>query len=949
MQHKENQLTLAWQTFHKEFNFNIIPTGHTAVVTLAFEAHTDQTTRSKLAEVLQVAPQSVLETLRGYLKMPTFSTPIRELLAEVIPHYSEHGKNAIPSLSKVTGIRKSDDRNSYGHFYTERISDEVAEKLINTYGEMATGIALLLRETDQIAVIDFDSKEDLIELLCQLGHDCDEVTLEDTLLRVFKENPIVATYRGYHIYCGDPDIIAAVKTIRKIGKIDIKVANGYVLLPPSLAGFEPAGATLKFVYYRQVRPLLSETIRAPLPTKIRDYLLSQIQPQTLSASAFISYTPTAQDLKPFVVETLSQYWRRGVRDFLTYTLAGVLRRSGKPLTLALEIIGEVCDRTGDEEKRDRLYQVRRQYLLPLTPNGNTAFCAGIPSFHEACRKAGVPEQVYQTLIAKIYGYKLTADIESWLNDTKQLAEKVAEILRPTLVFNLKTMQWYYYDGDTMEWVEAKKEAIIHYITRALFEVRNDAEVIIRTLNSGNIPSNLLGKLNKLLNAQNIRNNLLETLAILLSVDFHFPHIPDEIAETLPAEVTRITGHRNGVLLWLSNGDTIFFPIKPNEPPPHHTFYVTQTQNSIVDDSADPTPFIEYVEEIVNDKETAKYLLEFMATVLGLRKNIFKRLILLIGGGRNGKTTFMQVVKAAFDKLVAFPTAKSILSNSNDNNTMTIRANLEDCAFAVIDEAPPSGEWDLETLKYLSGCEEVTVRELYKKPKTIPVTWVHLILTNNYPRKFKQQDFATADRLVAISFPNRYIDNIKFEVGRFKRRDPAKIEALKRNTPAIIQAFRLAFKEAAKKGFILTEPAAIAKFTDKIRQRADTIGYFLGKYTIEDETAVVPAQILYDAYKKFVATHDLGRALSRQAFEDYLETNNFHKQTINGVAHFVGLRLKEEDNGQPAPQGLLTDNEGSNGDGSGQPPEPTSTPSLPEGDAAVADNGDGQDYLDQFPF
>ena len=892
--------------------------------------HTDLTTRKKLAEVLQTDPQSVLETLRSYLKMPTFSTSIRELLAKVIPHYSEYGKNAIPSLSKVIGIRKSDDRNSYGHFYTERISDEIAEKLIETYGEMATGIALLLREDDQIAVIDFDDKPTLIELLRQLGHDCDEVTLEDTLLRVFKENPIVATYRGYHIYCCDPDIIAAVKTIRKIGKIDIKVANGYVLLPPSLAGFEPSGATLNLIYYRQVRPLLSETIRAPLPTQIRDYLLNQIRPQTVTAT--LGFTSTTQqissDLKTIVVDSLVPFWRRGVRNYLSYTLAGVLRRSGKPINLALDIVNEICDRANDEEKQNRLYQVRRQYLLPLKPDGNSPFCSGIPSFHEACRKAGIPEQTYQILLSKIYGFRLTTDIDNWLNDTKQLAMKVAEILRPTLVFNTKVMQWYFYDEDSMQWVEIKKEGVIHLITRALFEVRNDAEEVIRTLHNGSIPKDYLTKLNRLLNAQNIRNNLLETIAILLSVNHHFPYIPPEIAETLPAEVTRITGHKNGVLLWLKNGDTIFFPIEPNEPPPHHTFYVTQTNNSIVDETANPTTFIEYVEEIVNDKETAKYLLEFMATILGLRKNIFQRLLILLGGGRNGKTTFMQVIKSAFDKLVAFIPAKAILSNSNENNVMTIRANLEDYAFAVIDEAPPSEMWDLETIKCLTGSEEVVVRELYKNPKTIPVTWAHVILTNNFPRKFKQQDYATADRLVAILFPNRYTDNVKFECNRIKRKDIAKIEALKRDTPAIIQAFRLAFKEAASKGFVLTEPEAVAKFTDPIRQRADTIGYFLDKYTIENETAAVPVDTLYEAYKKFVKKHNLGRALSKSAFIDYLETNNFQKQRIEGVDHIIGLQLKEDE--QPAPQSLLTTNEGSNGDG--QAPE-----------------DDEQDYLDEFPF
>jgi phage/plasmid-associated DNA primase len=100
---------------------------------------------------------------------------------------------------------------------------------------------------------------------------------------------------------------------------------------------------------------------------------------------------------------------------------------------------------------------------------------------------------------------------------------------------------------------------------------------------------------------------------------------------------------------------------------------------------------------------------------------------------------------------------------------------------------------------------------------------------------------------------------------------------------------------------------------------------LDKYTIEDETAVTPFDTLYTAYKNFVKTHGLGRELSRSAFDDYLETNNIEKRRINGVVHIVGLRLKDDK--QPAPQDLLTDD-----DGSGQPPEPAD-----------------QSYQDLFPF
>jgi phage/plasmid-associated DNA primase len=230
-------------------------------------------------------------------------------------------------------------------------------------------------------------------------------------------------------------------------------------------------------------------------------------------------------------------------------------------------------------------------------------------------------------------------------------------------------------------------------------------------------------------------------------------------------------------------------------------------------------------------------------------------------------------------------------------------------------------WDIETVKNLTGSDEIVVKELYKNVETIPVTWVYIILTNNYPDKFKQQDFAIADRLLTICFPKRFSDKVKKEGRYLRRKDDAKIEALKKNTAAIIQAFRLAFKEAAAKNFILEEPEKVKEVTDPIKQRADTIGYFLDACTEEDGGAVVSISALYQAYKKFVEEEDLGKPLSQRAFKDYLMTNNFRKQKINGLIHIVGLRLK--DSGQPTPQGLLTNDEGS--------------------------NGDGQDYLDEFPF
>jgi phage/plasmid-associated DNA primase len=925
MKRDASQLTQAWETYYKEFGFNIIPVGHEKVVALAIESQLDPTLRVRLADYFEVAPVKVLDNLRGFLKHPTFSSEIRKLLSEFLPHYAERAVNSIPSLFSITGIRKGEDRNSYVHFYDTRIDDATAEKMIRVYGGMATGVAVLLREDDRLIVIDFDNRQALIDLLAQLGYPCDETTLESTLLRVFPSNPIVKTFRGYHIYGYDADLAEAVKTTRKLNNIDIKVSRGYILLPPSLAGFQPSGVTVDLVYYQQVRPLLPEDIRSPLPTQVRDYLLAQIRPQGAS-SAPVGFAPTPQptapDLKTFVVDTLVNYWRRGVRDQLVYPLAGVLRRAGITLSEALDIVTTICDKAGDEEKTDRLYQVRRQYSLPYRPRVKRPYCAGISKFRENCLAAGMPLQVFNTLIARVFGFKLTTNLPDWLEDYRQIAEKVAAVVRNDLVFNEKTMSWWVYNEDEKRWIETKREEILHFIMKAALEVRADIEEIVRMSYNDNIPKQVAQKLNKLINSQFIRNSVMPTLEILLSVNITFPHIPDEVAQTLPAPVTRLTAHQNGVLLWLKNGDSVFYSCNSNEPDPHRVFFVTETFNSIVDETANPQTYVDFVAELVDDRETAEYLLQTLATVLGLGRNPFKRFLLLLGGGRNGKNTLIQTIKAAFGDLVQYTTTKVITSNTQDNASLSAKYALKGCAFAVIDEAPSTAAWDLETIKQLAGGDEIVVKKLYRDTQTIPVTWINLILTNNYPDQFKQQSHAIADRIIAINFPLRFSDRVESEGRYLRRKNEDKVEAIKENTAAIIQAFRWSFKEAASKNFKLTEPHRVAEFTEPIRLLADNISHFLETQTYEDANASVPAQDLYDAYKQFVKEHDLGSPINKRAFIKTLLVSNFKKRKENGLVCIVGLKLK--DNGQPTPSTVWSDN----GDGN---------------------DGDGQDYLDEFPF
>jgi putative DNA primase/helicase len=339
------------------------------------------------------------------------------------------------------------------------------------------------------------------------------------------------------------------------------------------------------------------------------------------------------------------------------------------------------------------------------------------------------------------------------------------------------------------------------------------------------------------------------------------------------------------------------------------------------------PFIDKVTEWVGGRETAEYLLQHLATVLGLGKNINHQFLLFIGDGRNGKNSFIQTLEAAFGNLVRYTTSEILTSRKFENNLNSALSNLEGCAFAVIDEAPDPAKWNVENVKRLTGGDKTLARRLYHDVETIDITWIFIILTNEYPTQFKRQSQGLAHRIVAINFPMTYSDNVVNEGRYIKRRNPEEIEFFKQNPQIVIQAMRWAFKQAAQKNFVLTEPELVSKFTQPIKLKADSVSYFLSNYTVDDAHAEISLQELYQAYCRFVKDKGIGTPLPDNIFAMRLYTKNIQHERRNGRTYILGLRLKEDALFEPA-RSLVS---GNNGD-DGQAPE-----------------DDEQSYLDQFPF
>jgi phage/plasmid-associated DNA primase len=412
----------------------------------------------------------------------------------------------------------------------------------------------------------------------------------------------------------------------------------------------------------------------------------------------------------------------------------------------------------------------------------------------------------------------------------------------------------------------------------------------------------------------------------LKVMHEFPHIP---ADYIPAEfqhlkLLRITFHTNGCLLWFEKGETHFISntetfITQRE------FYATQTLPSVVDENADMSPFVNYVADVMGGKENAEYFLKLVSTVLATKRNIYRKAIIFFGGGQNGKNSTIDIIKAALGDLVQ-QTPSAAIIKAGETLSLASLYKLKDSAIAYIDETPDKN-WNTDIFKAVTGSWSIVAKRYYRDPEDMKVTFLLIILTNHLPKDFERQSQALEDRFVVIKFPFRYAD-VPYETQYVKKRNPALIEALMANTAATIQAFRHYYKVAAQEGFVHAMPPAIVESTDDIRLKANSVGFFIQSCVVDDPSNFVYVSDLYNLYKEWCKRHEV-KSVKIEEFREHLKSTNFRlERTGRGyICHCV--RLKTD---------FLN----------GDEPEPTPTPSLIASDNG-SDDGNGQDYLDEFPF
>jgi len=177
------------------------------------------------------------------------------------------------------------------------------------------------------------------------------------------------------------------------------------------------------------------------------------------------------------------------------------------------------------------------------------------------------------------------------------------------------------------------------------------------------------------------------------------------------------------------------------------------------EAEEPKTYLSFMKEIFPDPETC-IMAEQMVSMC-ITGNSDKRLFQLWeGGGANGKTTLIELIKKILVGKTVTYDPRLILSDKSKTHQMGVTPELYSfmgAYAAVASEVDEGEEFSIGKIKLLTGGDTITANPKYRDQVNFEATWQLILSVNDLPR-FNVNDKAFLDRLMILTFEMTYPKN-----------------------------------------------------------------------------------------------------------------------------------------------------------------------------------------------
>ncbi len=261
---------------------------------------------------------------------------------------------------------------------------------------------------------------------------------------------------------------------------------------------------------------------------------------------------------------------------------------------------------------------------------------------------------------------------------------------------------------------------------------------------------------------------------------------------------------------------------------------------------------------------------------------------LIGKGRNGKTKFIEALKACMGDYAGTLSIETIMEQRNDSTPGGARADLmslQGKRLMTSSESEDGRKLNVGKTKSLTGGDGISARSPYGRYQVDFQPTHKLILLTNFEPKVPPDDFALWERVLKIPFNMCFVDEPTAPNER--KKDEFIKEKLQTEYSGILAWAMRGCLEWQKIG--LQPPDIVRAATDSYRAKNDSLTDFIKACC--QLTGEIQAKILFDAYNEYC--QELGtKPLTINKFTEQMITK-FDRYASKRKQFYIGISLFNE--------------------------------------------------------
>jgi P4 family phage/plasmid primase-like protien len=336
--------------------------------------------------------------------------------------------------------------------------------------------------------------------------------------------------------------------------------------------------------------------------------------------------------------------------------------------------------------------------------------------------------------------------------------------------------------------------------------------------------------------------------------------------------------------WLFNCENGVIDLKTGKLQPHdRELMMTKISNVSYDSKADCPTWMNFLKDVFQDEQgnTKQETIDFLQKAVGYSLTGSTReqvLFFLYGTGRNGKSTFMNVIKEILGDYGKQTNAETFTIKKSDQVRNDIAA-LKGTRLVAATESEEGARLAESLVKTLTGGEPVQARFLHQEFFEYIPTFKIFFTTNHKP-VIRGADEGIWRRIRLVPFTIRIPD---------EKLDKDLPEKLRNEMPGILKWIVEGCLKWQREG--LGIPQEVEEATNNYREEMDTMGNFLNEYCVIHENTKAYGLELYRQYQYWCS--ETGEyEITKTKFNRKLEERGHKKGRDGRGIYFSGLGIKD---------------------------------------------------------